>query len=214
MSRPLEHPENPGAELPILSGGRLCLDLANTVDDRTDRRPTEYLASYARLLAWAAHAGALNPDEEKALAAMDRREPGGGRRALAAAISAREAIYSTFRGLAHDGGPSEDALAPLNVALQQTGGTPTLRVEEGEVRLDWPATEPLGLDTVTLRALRSAIELLTAPEVVRVRQCAAPDCSWLFLDLTRNHSRRWCRPEGCGVRNRFRRYYARRRQER
>jgi predicted RNA-binding Zn ribbon-like protein len=214
MSRPLGIPEHLAPELPNLSGGRLCLDFANTVDDRTDQRPTEYLASYARLLAWAAHAAALSPDEEKTLAEMDRRQPDGGRRALSAAISTREAIYSTFLGLTRDGRPSEEALAPLNLALQETGGTPALRVEEGEVRLDWPATEPLGFDTVTLRTLRSAIELLTGPEVVRVRQCASSDCSWLFLDLTRNHSRRWCRPEGCGVRNRFRRYYARHRQER
>jgi predicted RNA-binding Zn ribbon-like protein len=214
MSRPLATPEHHGAELPILSGGRLCLEFANTVDDRTDLRPTDYLASYERLLGWAAHAGALNPEEQKTLTAMDRREPARGRRALAAAISAREAVYSTFADLAREGRPSAGALAPLNLALEETAGTPALSVEEGEVRLDWPAIERLGFDTVTRRALRSAIELLTGPELVRVRQCAAPDCSWLFLDLTRNHSRRWCRSAGCGVRNRFRRYYARRRQER
>jgi predicted RNA-binding Zn ribbon-like protein len=214
VSRPLASPETQGAELPVLSGGRLCLDFANTVDDRTDLQPTDYLASYERLLRWATYAGALNPEEEKTLAAMNRREPAAGSHALAAAISAREAIHSTFAGLVREGRPSEAALAPLNLALEETGGTPALRVDDGEVRLDWPAIEPVGFDTVSRRALRSAIELLTGPEAVRVRQCAAPDCSWLFVDLTRNHSRRWCRSEGCGVRNRFRRYYARRRQER
>ena len=65
----------------------------------------------------------------------------------------------------------------------------------------------------TIRWTGSAVELLTSPDLPRVSQCAAPDCSWLFLDLTRNHSRRWCRAEGCGVRNRFRRYYARHRKD-
>jgi predicted RNA-binding Zn ribbon-like protein len=97
--------------------------------------------------------------------------------------------------------------------MRRIGGVPTLEVVDGRVRLDWRASRKLNLDTPTERALLSGVELLTGPEAERVRQCAAPDCSFLFLDLTRNHSRRWCRPEGCGVRNRFRRYYARHRTD-
>ncbi len=40
---------------------------------------------------------------------------------------------------------------------------------------------------------RSAAELLISPELGRVRQCAdtIDGCGWLFLDTTRNRSRRW-----------------------
>jgi predicted RNA-binding Zn ribbon-like protein len=60
---------------------------------------------------------------------------------------------------------------------------------------------------------RSAADLLTSQEQSRVRECAASDCGWLFLDLSRNRSRRWCDMETCGNRTKARRHYARSKQE-
>ena len=39
-----------------------------------------------------------------------------------------------------------------------------------------------------------------------VRMCAADDCHWLFLDLSKNHSRRWCVMSSCGNRAKVRRF--------
>jgi predicted RNA-binding Zn ribbon-like protein len=214
MSRALETGNSSSGELPILSGGRLCLDFANSLDDRTEAEPTDHLSSYEALLAWSRHAGALTQEEEKGLQAAARRDAAAAGRALSIATTAREAIYAAFRAVAAGGRPSADELQPLNLVLRAIGRAPRLNLEDGEVRLDWRGTRELSLDTPTQRALQSSIELLTGPEIDQVRQCAAPDCSFLFLDVTRNHSRRWCRPEACGARNRFRRYYARRRAER
>jgi predicted RNA-binding Zn ribbon-like protein len=213
MSRALGSGRRASGELPILSGGRLCLDFANSLDDRTEAEPTDHLSSYDALLAWSRHAGALTEEEEMDLQAEARRNASAASRALSTATAAREAIYTAFTAVTGDGRPSAAELEALNRVLRRIGGVPTLDVEEGHVRLDWRTSRELSLDTPTQRALHSSIELLTGPEVDQVRQCAAPDCSFLFLDLTRNHSRRWCRPEACGVRNRFRRYYARRRTE-
>jgi predicted RNA-binding Zn ribbon-like protein len=171
------------------------------------------LWSYQALLDWSRHAGALTEDEVRSLQAAARRDAGAASRALSTATAAREAIYTAFTAVARDGRASARTLEPLNLILRRIGGVPTLEAEEGQVRLDWRANRELSLVTPTQCALDSTIELLTGPEVHRVRQCAASDCSFLFLDLTRNHSRRWCRPEGCGARNRFRRYYARHRPE-
>jgi predicted RNA-binding Zn ribbon-like protein len=213
MSRALGTRRRSSGKPPILSGGRLCLDLANSLDDRTEANPTDHLWSYQALLDWSRHAGALTEDEVRSLQAAARRDAAAVSRALSTATAVREAIYTAFTAVARDGRPSARTLEPLNLILRRIGGVPTLEVEEGQVRLDWRANRELSLVTPTQRALDSTIELLTGPEVRRVRQCAAPDCSFLFLDLTRNHSRRWCRPEGCGARNRFRRYYARHRPE-
>ncbi|MFD0480100.1 CGNR zinc finger domain-containing protein [Nonomuraea thailandensis] len=35
-----------------------------------------------------------------------------------------------------------------------------------------------------------------------------PSCGWLFLDTTRNGSRRWCSMAMCGSQVKSRRYYA------
>lgn len=57
----------------------------------------------------------------------------------------------------------------------------------------------------------SITELLLSDKLSRVGQCAAENCGWLFLDTTRNHSRRWCEMEHCGNRAKAKRHYRRRR---
>jgi predicted RNA-binding Zn ribbon-like protein len=51
--------------------------------------------------------------------------------------------------------------------------------------------------------------LLASAERDRVKQCPGPTCGWLFLDSTRNRSRRWCDPAECGNRERVKAHYAR-----
>jgi predicted RNA-binding Zn ribbon-like protein len=46
----------------------------------------------------------------------------------------------------------------------------------------------------------------------RVRACAAPDCGALYLDTSRNGSRRWCSMERCGARAKASAYYRRHRR--
>src|SRR5438270_5320885 len=58
--------------------------------------------------------------------------------------------------------------------------------------------------------LRSAAELLTSGERGDVRECAAGDCTWLFLDRSRNRTRRWCSMATCGNRAKAQRHYRRR----
>jgi predicted RNA-binding Zn ribbon-like protein len=58
---------------------------------------------------------------------------------------------------------------------------------------------------------RAVADLLTSPRLSRVGRCeGVGNCGWLFLDTTKNRSRRWCSMEGCGSRAKMRRYYARR----
>src|ERR1700738_3847717 len=200
-------------DAPALIGGAPCLDFANTVDDRTDAKPLDYLHSYPALLAWSLYAGVLSSTEASRLQELARKEPARAEAALGVALSAREAIYAVFAALAVEGQVRATLLTPLNRVLRRAGGAPRLIPEGTGARLAWEAGPQVNLDTPACRMLGSAVGLLTIPDLPRVSQCAAPDCSWLFLDLTRNHSRRWCRAEGCGVRNRFRRYYARHRKD-
>jgi predicted RNA-binding Zn ribbon-like protein len=56
----------------------------------------------------------------------------------------------------------------------------------------------------------SATELLGSDDVGRLKECAQDDCRWLFLDLSKNRSRRWCSMEQCGNRAKAKRHYERR----
>jgi predicted RNA-binding Zn ribbon-like protein len=60
---------------------------------------------------------------------------------------------------------------------------------------------------------RAAALLLTDPgRLSRLRQCGGATCGWLFLDETRNHSRRWCTIKDCGNLAKVRRHRAKQRQ--
>ena len=54
----------------------------------------------------------------------------------------------------------------------------------------------------------AAQRLLTGPDIHRVKRCAG--CPWLFLDQSRNGSRRWCAMNDCGTHEKIRKYVARR----
>ena len=57
----------------------------------------------------------------------------------------------------------------------------------------------------------SAADLLAAVERTKIKACPGPRCEWLFLDLSRNGSRRWCAMETCGNRAKAKVHYKRHR---
>jgi predicted RNA-binding Zn ribbon-like protein len=63
------------------------------------------------------------------------------------------------------------------------------------------------LDAVLWPVIHSAGELLLSEELVHVKEC--PGCGWLFLDTSKNQSRRWCSMDTCGARDKMRRYHKR-----
>ena len=81
----------------------------------------------------------------------------------------------------------------------------------GEARGQFADPAKLDLDRVTWWVARSAAELMTSPDLPFVRECASYDCGWLFMDTTKNRSRRWCDMSTCGNRAKGRRHYERKR---
>src|SRR2546425_557101 len=67
------------------------------------------------------------------------------------------------------------------------------------------------LDRPLWEIARSAADLLTSGERDRVKECASTTCEWVFLDKSRNRSRRWCDMSDCGNRAKARRFHAKKR---
>ncbi|HKB57972.1 MAG TPA: CGNR zinc finger domain-containing protein [Lacunisphaera sp.] len=85
-----------------------------------------------------------------------------------------------------------------------------MRIKAGEGGFAWElAGDDAGLDLPLWIVMREAAELLTSGRLARVRECLGDECSWLFLDTTRNHSRMWCSMQGCGNRAKVRRHRVR-----
>jgi len=191
-----------------LSGGTLALDFANSWGDR--RRPeSDRLGDYAALLAFACEAGLLDRRQAARLARRARGAPAEAARAYAAARGLRDALYRVFSAQARGRRVDSADIAQVNAALQEA--LPHLRVARrgGAYAWDWDdgGGEPLA---APLRPIaRSAAELLTSGDLARVRECDGAACTWLFLDQSRNRSRRWCSMESCGNRAKARRHYHR-----
>ncbi len=194
-----------------LLAGRLCLDFANTADWHAGPQPEERLTSYEALVAWSERAGILSGDEAERLLGEAERRPQEAEAVLRRAVSLREAIYRLFAALAHGRPVDEADLAELNAAL--AAALPGLRVvqEGGNFAWAWAAASG-DLERMLWPVVRSAADLLTSADLARVRQCAGDPCGWLFIDSSRNHSRRWCDMADCGNRAKARRHYQRRRE--
>jgi predicted RNA-binding Zn ribbon-like protein len=191
-----------------LSGGALCLDFANTWSDR-ERPDTDHLRAYSDLLAFALQTGLLSGPEESRLAGRAEEEPQTAAAALALGRSLREALYRIFSAVAASQVPADDDLERLNAALPEAFSRLRLECRGSELVWTWAAPEePLAAPLWPV--LRSAAELLTSEERQRVRECGGGACTWLFLDRSRNRSRRWCSMETCGNRAKAQRHYRRR----
>jgi len=191
-----------------LSGGALCLDFANTWSDR-DRPETDHLRAYADLLAFARQTGLLSGAEASRLAGRAEEEPQAAAAALALGRGLREDLYRIFSAAAASSAPAEEDLERLNEALPRAFSRLRLQCRGDELVWTWAAPEDL-LETPLWPVLRSAAELLTSEERKLVRECAGTSCTWLFLDHSRNRSRRWCSMETCGNRAKAQRHYRRR----
>lgn len=194
-----------------LVGGHLALDFVNSVGGLVDPDPdSEALHSYDDLLAWSQMAGALDDRVAQALARHARRHLKEAYAAFARALELRELADRVIRPVAAGDRPDANDLAALraeeSTALAHAELAP---VGDGpEWRWQWRDTGDL--DAPRWPLAHAVVDLLTHGRLDRLRGCA--NCRWLFLDESRNASRRWCSMDGCGTDVKKRRYVERRRE--
>ena len=189
-----------------LLGGALCLDFANTVDPRHGPDRQDYLQTYSALVHWGAHAGALEKTSAARLLARAKRRSRAATETHTRALHLREALYCLFTQARH-GGDEQKALALVSGELAHAlSHAQLVRRADGFARSWATLTE---LDAVLWPVLVSAEAVLTSAGQ-RVHECPGIDgCGWLFLDNSKNHSRRWCSMRVCGNRAKARRHHQR-----
>ena len=112
-----------------------------------------------------------------------------------------------------ESGDDEAAIEMLNVLLAETGAVPQVVAHDGRgphIHVSRPAA-PLA-DRITAHLAMGLAELVVSGESERVRSCASPSCREVFVDLSRNRSRRYCDSRTCGNRLHVAAYRARRAQ--
>ena len=184
-----------------LDGGHLALDFVNTVGGLRDDPPDpddEALETYDDLVAWSRRLGLPLASGRRTRAAEER--------AVESAHELRALIYAIFRAYADGGEPDPRRLARLRDAEREALGHAELRPGSWS----WPPSRDLA--SPLRPVVHAAVELLTHGPLDRIKTCG--NCRWLFLDQSRNGSRRWCSMEECGTEVKARRFVERRRERR
>ncbi len=171
----------------------------------------DHLRTYAHLREWARQVEFLTPTDVRALRKLEANDATGADRVLRRAKRFREALYSTLSAVAAGSPPPAEPLAAVNRELAVVA--PRLRVAwaQDDGRFALAPDDPRDLSIPLSAVMWSAVKLVTSEALLRVHECEVTACHWLFLDGTRNHSRRWCAAATCGNRERVRRHYQRRR---
>ena len=196
MSRSFDGPSRAGA-LPLV-GGVLALDFCNTCSGRGSEGLQEHLRSAPDLVAWARHAGILDEEKEEALLRLCG-SAAFGLELLEKALGLREAIYRLDASIALGEVPAQadlDAIARAHAASLSKG---QLTTREGGFGWSWPV-ESAAEETIIGPITASAMSLLAQADHARLKQCPGHHCGWLFLETTKNKTRRWCEMEVCGNR--------------
>jgi predicted RNA-binding Zn ribbon-like protein len=189
-------------------GGNLALDLANTANRASRPEQKEKLHAYEDVVVWGERTGVLDEARAAALRAEATARPEAAATALARTVELREIIYRIFSALGAGGQPAAPDVEALDVFLRE--GAAQRRLARGREGWTWKwetGTEPL--TQLLWPAAYAAAALLTEGELTRVKECGNDDCTWLFVDMSKNRSRRWCDMKDCGNRAKARRHYRR-----
>jgi predicted RNA-binding Zn ribbon-like protein len=174
------------ADLRIV-GGHPALDLVNTVAPRAAGGVREeFLSSPEALLEWARLAGVISAAQAARLG--ETWSSGAAAAALADVLALRDLAERVLAGQDLDVLTRRWSEAIARSALVRTGD----------------------------RLADALVDLVRHADLARLRTCPLDEggCGWLFLDRSRNLTRKWCSMQDCGTHAKSRRLTERRRASR
>ncbi len=198
-----------GTTLFDLAGGHPALDLVNSLDNRFRADgPHEMLASYPDLLRFASESGLLDPQQLQALGRAAANDAATA--ALGSVRELREAAAGAFYALIEERAPPPADIQILERCFLVAHQHRELSWQPPNIAWAWrPAAR--NDPCLPLWMLSQAVEelLLSKGRVAQIKTCDVDTCRWLFLDTSKNHTRRWCNMRVCGNRMKARRFQAR-----
>ena len=189
----------------LIVGGNVALDLVNTVDEPGLPTVFDHLQDPATALAWAEQVDLVDSRQRGELTRYVDRSLDRAAAELRRLHRLRRAVADVFGAIADSKVVPDAAWTALRRAAGEAVATarPDLGGDRVQPTWDLHSVEALGRPLAY-----AAWELLTSGPLHRVKQC--PACPWLYLDRSKNGSRRWCSMEDCGKADKMRRYVAKR----
>jgi predicted RNA-binding Zn ribbon-like protein len=190
-----------------LIGGNLSLDFANSFYN--------WQSGYLNLVAWSAKNAIIEEETADSLIKTAKARPAEAYRVFEQAVKLSDLIYNLFSALAAGRKVAGEDLAFLNSLLKPVSEQLELVEKPVGFEWGWKKTEnETNLDQVLWPVIRATADLLTSKELDRVKECPGEGCGRLFIDLSRNRSRKWCDMDHCGMLVKSRNHYAKIRQTR
>jgi predicted RNA-binding Zn ribbon-like protein len=187
-------------------GGHPALDLVNTLDWRfRENGPEELLASYDDLLRFSAQAEILSPKQIRQILRSSTQTAAAD--ALVSCRELREAAAEIFYAAVGARTPPASQIKIIERCFKQAREHQRMAWSGSRLAWEWPASECSPDLPVWILAISTA-RLMLSDDMRLLRACENPDCRWLFLDTSKNHTRRWCDMKICGNRMKARRFKA------
>jgi predicted RNA-binding Zn ribbon-like protein len=189
-----------------LFAGHPALELVNTLDLRFSANPEDRLPTYADLLRFAAQLRLLTAEQARRLGRTVRAADG--QRVLASTVELREALAAVLYAWVDGGKTADGHVKILEPHFHAAALHRSLRSGDERLVWSWSGFEQQA-ELPLWKLAQSASDLLTSEDAQLVKGCGDPTCRWLFLDVSKNHTRRWCDMKTCGNRMKARRHQAR-----
>ncbi|MCT9934466.1 CGNR zinc finger domain-containing protein [Planotetraspora sp. A-T 1434] len=152
--------------------GNPALDFVGTLRARRNAAPLEMLKSARSLDAWFRESGVVDGDTNCQPSDVSQ------------AVTLREAIYSLIAARLADESFNESALSLVNRAARTPSTIPQLTSAGRRIE----ATPEQAMSSVA----RTAIDILSGPEALLLRECGRPGCTQVYMDRSRGSRREWC----------------------
>lgn len=189
-----------------LIGGSPTLDLVNTLDWRfRESGPEELLTSYDDLVRFVEQSGLISTAQARKLCRNVQSDEA--RTTLKQVRELREAAANILYAAVDGTKPQASAVERLNDFVKEAEHHLELRWTGEKLERALPQSSSLPELPFLLLSLRTA-EFMTSDKMHLLRACGSPECRWLFVDTSKNHTRRWCDMKICGNRMKARRFKA------
>lgn len=152
--------------------GHPALDFVGTLRARRTVTPREMLKSPSSLDSWFRESGVADADTNCQPSDVSN------------AVALREAIYSLIAAWLANEGYDESALSLVNRAARTPCTIPQLTVEGRRIE----ASPEQAMSSVA----RTAIDILSGPEALLLKECGRPECTQVYIDRSRGSRREWC----------------------
>jgi predicted RNA-binding Zn ribbon-like protein len=188
-------------------GGNVALDLLNTQNGAAGEPPEDdVLNDYRDLVAWASHLGLLTAADERRLRRRAQERPAEADAVYRRALQTRAYLHDVFEATAHGKPPARADLLRLQRDAAEAMAHGRLVSAHGQYHWSWADDQDLGRPLWPV--IHAALTLVTDGPLDRVKGCSS--CRFLFVDESKNRSRRWCSMDDCGAEDKMRKYVARR----